>query len=53
MMNGILIANGFYPVTVLKKESEVFYAKLSRFYETGDATEMMLFFQDLAGRLYA
>lgn len=53
MMNGILIANGFYPVTVLKKESEVFYAKLSRFYETGDATKMMLFFQDLAGRLYA
>lgn len=52
MMNGILLSNGFYPVTVLKKDSEVFYAKLAVFYETGNASEMMEFLSSLAGQMY-
>lgn len=52
MMNGILLSNGYYPVTVLKKNSEVFYAKLAVFYETGDADDMMEFLGSLAGQMY-
>lgn len=52
MMNGILISNGFYPLTVLKKDAEAFYARLGKFYETGDADGMMNYFAALAETTY-
>lgn len=52
MMNGILLSNGYYPLTVLKKDAEQFYAKLSRFYESGNATDMFAYFANLAKTTY-
>lgn len=44
MMNGCLMLNGFWPITVLNRESVEFHEKLGQFYETGDANDMMAFF---------
>lgn len=44
MMNGILMSNGLHPITVLNRDSEDFHRRLSLFYETGDATDMLSFF---------
>ena len=52
MMNGILLSNGYYPLTVLKKDAEAFYEKLARFYETGNANEMFAYFANLADTTY-
>jgi Fic family protein len=52
MMNGVLLRNGLFPVTVMNRDSEVFHTKLREFYNTGDATAMMRFFADAATRLY-
>lgn len=52
IMNGVLMSNGYFPMTVLNKESEEFHKQLGRFYETGDATPMMRFFRRMAAELY-
>ena len=52
MMNGCLMQNGYWPITVLNRDSEEFHDKLGRFYETGDANEMMAFFARIVKDLY-
>ena len=44
MMNGCLMLNGYWPITVLNRESVEFHEKLGQFYETGNADNMMAFF---------
>ena len=45
MMNGCLMLNGYWPITVLNQESVEFHQKLGQFYETGNANDMMAFFE--------
>ncbi|MDR2076656.1 MAG: Fic family protein [Desulfovibrio sp.] len=52
MMNGVLLQNGLFPVTVMNRDSEEFHTKLRDFYNTGDATAMMGFFAGTTARLY-
>ncbi len=52
MMNGCLMQNGYWPITVLNRDSEEFHAKLGKFYETGNADEMMAFFEKSVKTLY-
>ena len=52
MMNGALMHEGFFPITVPSQAAKLFHEKLSRFYETGDANDMMAFFQKEAGAMY-
>ena len=52
MMNGVLLQNSLFPVTVMNRDSEEFHTKLRDFYNTGNATVMMAFFVDAAARLY-
>lgn len=52
MMNGFLMKNGYYPITVLNKDSEEFHTKLTEFYNTGNATKMMQFFEKTVERIY-
>lgn len=53
MMNGCLMLNGYWPITVLNRESVEFHEKLGRFYETGDADEMMRFFAHIIKKQYS
>lgn len=53
MMNGCLMQNGFWPITVLNRESEEFHEKLGHFYETGNADDMMQFFSGIVRNLYS
>lgn len=53
MMNGCLMQNGFWPITVLNRDSEEFHEKLGRFYETGNADDMMQFFSGIVRNLYS
>ena len=53
MMNGCLMLNGYWPITVLNRESVEFHEKLGRFYETGDADEMMRFFARIIKKQYS
>ena len=52
MMNGCLMLNGYWPITVLNQESTEFHQRLGQFYETGDANEMMAFFARSVKKLY-
>jgi prophage maintenance system killer protein len=52
MMNGVLLQNSLFPVTVMNRDSEEFYTTLRDFYNTGNATAMMGFFADATARLY-
>ena len=52
MMNGHLLQNGIYPITIFDKESEEFHTKLSEFYNTGNATKMMQFFEQMVQKMY-
>ena len=52
MMNGILMSNGLHPITVLNRDSEDFHHRLSLFYKTGDATDMMRFFAKTVETLF-
>lgn len=52
MMNGLLMKNGYYPITVLNKDSEEFHTKLTDFYNTGNADEMMQFFEKTIAGIY-
>lgn len=53
MMNGCLMASGYFPITVMAKDSEEFHHELGRFYESGDANGMFKFFQKTIGELYS
>ena len=52
MMNGCLMQNGYWPITVFNRDSEEFHEKLGRFYETGNANEMMDFFARMMVDIY-
>ncbi|MDR0816313.1 MAG: hypothetical protein LBN28_02815, partial [Desulfovibrio sp.] len=52
MMNGVLLQNSLFPVTVMNRDSEEFHTTLRDFYNTGNATDMMGFFADATARLY-
>lgn len=53
MMNGCLMTNGFFPITVLNQNSEEFHRELGLFYESGDANNMFRFFQRTILGLYS
>lgn len=52
MMNGILMTNGYLPITVLNTQSERFHDELRAFYESGNADGMFAFFSDIVSNLY-
>lgn len=52
MMNGCLMQNGYWPITVLNRDSEEFHEKLGQFYETGNANDMMAFFAKMVKSIY-
>lgn len=52
MMNGTLMQEGIYPITIMNRNSEEFHTKLSDFYNTGNATKMMQFFERSAKEIY-
>lgn len=53
IMNGVLLSEGFYPITVLRETTEEFNAKLRAFYDSGDGTEMLRYFAGTGSKLYA
>ncbi|WP_304643226.1 Fic family protein [uncultured Parasutterella sp.] len=52
MMNGSLMNDGYFPITVLNKNSEQFHEKLGQFYESGNANSMFEFFSMTINELY-
>lgn len=52
MMNGSLMKHGYYPITVMNRDSEEFHTKLTDFYNSGDATNMMKFFEKTVEKIY-
>lgn len=52
MMNGFLIKHGYYPITVMNSDSEEFHTRLSNFYNSGNATDMMKFFERTVEKNY-
>ena len=52
MMNGVLLSEGFYPITVLRETTEEFNEKLGAFYNSGDGTDMLRYFAGTCSRLY-
>ncbi len=53
MMNGYLMKNGYYPITVMNRDSEEFHTRLTEFYNTGDATDMIGFFARMVKGIYS
>ena len=53
MMNGCLMVNGYFPITVLNQNSEEFHRELGLFYESGNANDMFRFFQKTIQELYS
>lgn len=53
MMNGVLMSNGYLPISVLNKQSERFHSELKTFYETSNADGMFAFFADIVTDLYS
>lgn len=53
LMNASLMKDGFFPITVLNKNSELFHSRLGRFYESGDANPMFEFFDQTIRELYS
>ena len=52
MMNGSLMRDGYFPITVMNRDAEEFHQKLGVFYETGNADAMMMFFRKQVGTMY-
>lgn len=52
MLNGVLLAAGYYPFAFLKEDIESFNKYLREFYNTGNATEMLGYIAQLCQRLY-
>ena len=53
MINGCLMVNGYFPITVLNQNSEEFHRELGLFYESGNADNMFRFFQKTIQELYS
>jgi hypothetical protein len=52
MMNGALLQSAYYPATVKNSNSEEFHTTLRQFYNSGDASAMMRFFDKSVEELY-
>lgn len=52
MMNGSLMRDGYFPITVMSRDADEFHQKLGVFYETGNADAMMMFFRKQVGTMY-
>ena len=52
MMNGILLSHGYSPLTILQETRDNFERKLVVFYETGNATPLVRFFEAHCMRLF-
>ena len=52
MMNGALMRDGYFPITVMNRDAGEFHEKLGLFYESGDANAMMRFFQKQVSTMY-
>lgn len=52
MMNGCLMQQGYWPITILNRDSENFHEELTKFYESGNATGMMRFFENSVQKMY-
>ena len=52
MMNGVLMSEGIFPTTIINRNSEEFHTKLTDFYNTGNASEMMHFFEKSMKEVY-
>lgn len=52
MMNGVLLSAGYYPIIVLRETTEEFNEKLRSFYNSGDATGMFFYFNEVCSKLY-
>jgi Fic family protein len=53
MMNGVLLRNGFFPIAIMNRDSEEFHTTLRKFYNSGDADDMMRFFQKSLQTMYS
>ena len=53
MMNGVLLAEGIYPITVLRETAEEFNDTIRAFYNSGNATGMFCYFSRTCSTLYA
>lgn len=53
MMNGCLLKDGYFPITVLNRDSEIFLKELGAFYETGNANVLFRFFERCLKELYS
>lgn len=53
MMAGVLLAAGFYPITVLRATTEEFNETIRAFYNTGEGTGMFQYFSRTCATLYA
>ena len=52
MMNGCLMREGYFPITIFHRDGATFYEKFSEFNETGDANALMAFFEHQVSTLY-
>lgn len=52
MMNGVLISNGYLPVTILPGSHAEYNHKMLNFYETGDHAEMCDFLRNQYEKIY-
>lgn len=52
MMNGCLMRDGYFPITVMSRDAAEFHVRLRSFYDTGDANDMMQFFQKQTSTMY-
>lgn len=48
LMNGLLMKNGFFPISIHPRNARIFHETLGRFYETGDANPMFHLFHQLS-----
>lgn len=52
MMNGCLMKDGYFLITVFNREAELFHNELEKFCETRDANGMFKFFENNVKELY-
>ena len=52
MMNGVLLQNSYYPIIIKNSNSEEFHTTLRKFYNSGNASSMMRFFEKSVQGLY-
>ncbi|MDR1490077.1 MAG: Fic family protein [Desulfovibrio sp.] len=52
MMNGVMLQNSLFPIAVMNRDSEQFHSTLRDFYNSGDATDMLVFFAKAIRSMY-